>query len=111
MKKKVFVCVLCIALLACIVTAGGLAASATETRTITQHMDFIQQQVLSGKISLDQYTQSVRSLNRLLESKNIDEIKATVTYESALSIREAYRITQKDDLQVGSVGNAILSKR
>ena len=108
MKQKIIIGFLCIALVTTAILAGTSAASAAETKAITENMDSIQQQLVAEKITLTEYTQSTRNLNRMLENKKLDEVKATVTYGQALSVREAYRITQKDEVQMGSVGNAIL---
>ena len=100
MKKKIFICVLCTALLACTIAAGTLAASAAETRVITENMDSIQKQLANEEITLAEYTQSTKALNRLLKNKKLDEVKATVTFDKAMSVKEAYRVTQKDEVQM-----------
>ena len=63
MKKKIFICVLCTALLACTIATGTLAASAAETRVITENMDSIQKQLANEEITLAEYTQSTKALN------------------------------------------------
>ena len=36
----------------------------------------------------------------MLKNKKLDEVKATVTFDKAMSVKEAYRVTQKDEVQM-----------
>lgn len=100
MKKKIVLGLLCCILIVASILGGALAVSAAEAKTITDNMDAIQQQLVAEEISLEQYTQSVRSLNQVLESKKLEEVYATVTYDQAIPMEEAYRMADEQSVQL-----------
>ena len=100
LKKKVLLGLLCCILIVAGILGGALAASAAEAKTIADNMDAIQQQLVAEEISLEQYTQSVRSLNQVLESKKLEEVYATVTYDQAIPVAEAYRMADEQSVQL-----------
>ena len=100
MKKKILLGLLCCILIVAGILGGALAASAAEAKTITDNMDAIQQQLVAEEISLEQYTQSVRSLNQVLESKKLEEVYATVTYDQEIPVEEAYRMADEQSVQL-----------
>ena len=98
MKRKILISTLCAAVIITGVIAGTLAVSAAETKTITENMESIQELLLDEEISLSEYTQSIHTLNRVLESKKLQSVKATITFEASVSVEEAYRMTQPNSM-------------